>query len=180
MILFVSVFGTLLGLFVIALLQRNTPQEPVAASDEAGPAPDWDLLALIGELDDEECERLVRRLMTGYGLEVVKFERATADSYEVIAHWPQALIGGNYLVCFARPESGDPIESKTMREFKEAAYEERALKGIFITTTQFSQEARFVGDHYGVELVDGGRLLDLLQERTPTFLAQLRQRTLES
>lgn len=39
--------------------------------------------------------------------------------------------------------------------------------GLVIT---FSQEARFVGDHYGVEMVDGARLLAMLHARQPSLL----------
>ncbi len=170
---FVLIFAPILGLFVIALLKKNTPTEPVDPATEVVDAGEAEALANLVAMEEADCERLLRRLMTSLGLEVVKWEATSEDAFELIARWPQELIGGDYVVLFMRPPAGEPIESKTMREFKEAAYELRALKGIFITTAQFSQEAHFVGEHYGVELVDGARLVGLLRERMPSLLSQL-------
>jgi restriction endonuclease Mrr len=163
---------------LIALLKRNTPHEAVDPEAERAEAPDHDLLEALVDLPEVEFTQLIRRLLTSYGLEATSIQ-SHPEHTDVIAHWPQELIGGKYVLHFARPAGGEPIESKQLREFKEAVYEERALKGIFVTTGLFSQESRDYADHYGMEIVDGPRLLAILRNSQPAFVERLEEGAVE-
>jgi restriction system protein len=170
-LVFYVTFPFILGFIVIALLRRSTPHEPVDPEVERD-RPDEVVLERICDLDANEFEKMIRRFLTAFGLEEATLT-STRDAVEVIAYWPQELIGGKYILNFSRSLARTPIESRAIREFKEAVYEERALKGIYVTTSFFSHEAREIADHYGVELVDGERLIQILRDRQPSLLAQL-------
>jgi restriction system protein len=56
------------------------------------------------------------------------------------------------------------VGSPTIRDFYEAVTADRATKGIFITTSDFTAQAREFGQKVGLELIDGKQLQRLMKE----------------
>lgn len=130
------------------------------AARTASPSRIDDLNALSGI----EFERLITGLLLKMGFRA-EMTRSTGDGgIDVIAHLQTPLIGGRYLIqCkrFTNTLVGAPM----IREFYGAVEADRkALKGIFITTSGFTDQAQEFAHNLPLELIDGVRLRHLLVE----------------
>jgi restriction endonuclease Mrr len=69
-----------------------------------------------------------------------------------------------YLFQCKRYSDGNMVGPSEVRDFYGAVMADRAVKGIFITTSDFTNQAREFGTQSGLELVNMSKLIQLLEE----------------
>jgi len=120
-----------------------------------------DLMQLSG-IEFEVCVTgLLQRI--GFRTELT---RATGDGgIDIVAYLDRPIVGGRYLVQCKRFTDATPVGAPMVREFYGAFVADRsAVKGLFITTSSFSAQAREFVQNLPIELVDGAQLKALLVE----------------
>ncbi|HEV3260206.1 MAG TPA: restriction endonuclease [Gemmataceae bacterium] len=144
--------------------------EPSPANEEAAPPPESDyraqLLQLLKTMPPPGFERLCRRLLLEAGFQQVTVTGRSGDGG----------IDGNgvleinplvsFRVLFQCKRYSGSINTSQVRDFR-GAMTGRTDKGILLTTGTFTPEARKEALREGappIELVDGEKLMDMLQE----------------
>lgn len=151
----------LLGLGLILLLNRSSP--PVAAEKAYYQPRDVEQQRLE-RLAPEQFERLCFRLLGQMGLSIAGCHRNTQGEIDITAVNPQPITGGSYIVrCILIPPEV-PINSTQIIALSDTVLAERASKGIFITTGFFSEEVPKLTEGPPIELLNGHRLRQLLEE----------------
>lgn len=151
----------LLGLGLIFLLTRSSP--PVAAEKAFYQPRDVEQQRLE-RLTPEQFERLCFLLLEQMGLSITGCHRNTHGEIDITAVNPQPIIGGSYIVrCVLIPPEV-PINSTQIIALGDTVRAERASKGIFITTGFFSEEVRKLTEGPPIELLNGQRLRQLLED----------------
>jgi Holliday junction resolvasome RuvABC ATP-dependent DNA helicase subunit len=120
-----------------------------------------DLMQLSGTAFEVCVTGLLQRI--GFRTELT---RATGDGgIDIVAYLDRPIVGGRYLVQCKRFADATLIGAPMVREFYGAFVADRsAVKGLFITTSSFSAQAREFVQHLPIELVDGAQLKVLLVE----------------
>jgi len=131
------------------------------APDSASGAP-IDLMQLSGTEFEVRVTRLLQKM--GFRTELT---RATGDGgIDIVAYLDRPIVGGRYLVQCKRFTDATPVGAPMVREFYGAFVADRsAVKGLFITTSSFSAQAREFVQNLPLELVDGAQLKALLAEQ---------------
>ena len=147
--------------------KKAPPAEPAVETTTA-PEDQYreELLSLLQAVPPEEFERFCADLLRHIGMEHVEVTGKAGD---------RGIDGQGYLrvgplvttkVAFQCKRYSGAVSPKEIREFR-GAIGTRAEKGIFFTTGYFTDSAREAAREAiskPVELVDGDRLLDLLEE----------------
>ena len=125
---------------------------------EGGPR-EWDRLSGI------EFEKVVATLLGKMGF-IAEMTKASGDGgVDIEATLDRPIIGGRYLFQCKRFAPDNLIGSPTVREFYGALVADRkAVKGILITTSGFTPQAREFAANLHIELIDGNSLVQLIRE----------------
>jgi hypothetical protein len=117
----------------------------------------------LSNLTGIEFERLIVTLLKNLGFQA-EMTKATGDGgIDIEAVLDRPIVGGRYLIQCKRLAANTLVGSPTVREFYGALVaDRRAAKGILITTSDFSAQAREFAKNLPVELIDGAKLADLL------------------
>jgi restriction endonuclease Mrr len=117
------------------------------------------------QLSGTEFEVCVTGLLQRVGFRT-ELTRATGDGgIDIVAYLDRPIVGGRYLVQCKRFTDATPVGAPMVREFYGAFVADRsAVKGLFITTSSFSAQAREFVQNLPIELVDGAQLKALLTE----------------
>jgi hypothetical protein len=118
----------------------------------------------LDSLSGVEFERLILALLQRMGFRA-EMTRTTGDGgIDIVANLDKPIIGGRYLVqCKRFTESliGAPL----VREFYGAVVADRkSVKGILITTSGFTTQAREFAETLQIELIDRNQLTNLLAD----------------
>jgi len=114
----------------------------------------------IDDLSGHEFEDLVEALLQKMGL-TTEGRKASADGgIDIIAHNPQPVVGGKLIVQCKRYAA--PVSVPVVRDLFGVVTDERASKGILISTSRFTREAEEFAADKPIELIDRDRLLELL------------------
>jgi len=109
-----------------------------------------------------DFERLVTALLARMDFRA-EMTKATGDGgIDIVAVLDRAITGGKYLFQCKRYAPDNLVGAATVREFYGAVTAERAVKGIFITTSDFTGQAREFAERVGVELIGLAGLQKLL------------------
>lgn len=116
----------------------------------------------IDTIDPYEFESLIARLLEKMGLEVKETKRAGDGGIDVIARSDEPITGGLFAVQCKRYSSkvGEP----KVRDLYGVVHHLNASKGILITNSDFTRQAREFAEGKPIELIDGDRLRKLLNE----------------
>ncbi len=133
--------------------------------------PDADLMALSGI----DFERLITGLLTRMGFRT-ELTSVTGDGgIDIVAHLDRPIVGGRYLVQCKRYAADTPVGAQLVREFYGAvAKDQQALKGLFITTSTFTPQAREFAAEVRMELIGGTEVRKLLTDESQRNLEELR------
>lgn len=133
-------------------------------------------LANLEALSGVDFERLITSLLHHMGFEAVMTKASGDGGVDIVAMLDQPLVGGRYLVQCKRFAVGNLVGAATVREFYGAVTADaRAVKGILITTSDFTNQAKEFARRLPIELIGGARLNKLLSEHglptgaAPTF-----------
>ncbi|HEV2298624.1 MAG TPA: restriction endonuclease [Candidatus Acidoferrales bacterium] len=117
------------------------------------------------DLPGVEFEKLISSALEkmGFRSEITK---ATGDGgIDIVAVLDRPIIGGRYLIQCKRFGAGNLVNAPTVREFYGAVKaDQRAVKGILITTSGFTDQARVFAQDLPLELIDAEALRRLLQQ----------------
>ena len=151
----------LLGLGLILLLSRSS--SPVVAEKAFYQPRDVEQRQLE-RFAPEQFERLCFRLLEQMGLSITGCHRTKQGEIDITAVNPQPITGGSYIVrCILIPPEV-PINSTQIIALSDTVRAERASKGIFITTGFFSEEVQKLTEGPPIELLNGQRLRQLLED----------------
>lgn len=154
-------------IFIIARFSPNVPRvAPLRAGQKLDERP---------EITADEFIDTVKELLEALGLETVFSSAGTGGVFDVTARDPRPLSGGRILL-HATPVLTGQVDAVDVLAFAEGVRGDMgALKGIYIALAGFTEEA-----HAGirscpapVDLIDGGRLLELVREHVPDRAALL-------
>jgi len=116
-------------------------------------------------LDPLEFERFITGLLHQMGFEAQTTKASGDGGVDIEAVLDRPIVGGRYLFQCKRFAADNPVGSAAIREFYGALIADRkAAKGVFITTSTFTPQARAFAEGLSIELIDGEQLQRLLDE----------------
>jgi Holliday junction resolvasome RuvABC ATP-dependent DNA helicase subunit len=131
----------------------------------AGRAPSAEHLE---QLTGVEFETLITALLHRMGFHAEMTKASGDGGIDIVAQFQKPLVGGRYLIQCKRFTPDALVGAPVVREFYGALVaDRRAIKGIFITTSGFTAQAREFAQSLPLELIDGSQLKTLLAEHMP-------------
>lgn len=119
----------------------------------------------LDALSGVDFEKLVANLLRHMGFEAVMTKASGDGGVDVVATLDQPVVGGRYLIQCKRFAVDNLVGAATVREFYGAVTADRqAVKGVFITTSDFTAQAREFARGLPIELIGGTQLSSLLSE----------------
>ena len=138
---------------------------------EEAPTQRKGLLASVVTLDDiqlltgKQFEVLVAELMTCQGytqVQVVGRSRDLCVDIEALGHRGEPLV-----VQCKRYSAKKKIVSKEMQAFYGMILHHGAQRGMYVTTSSYTKDARDLADSHAIELIDGQKLMQLIAVHPP-------------
>jgi Holliday junction resolvasome RuvABC ATP-dependent DNA helicase subunit len=119
----------------------------------------------LDSLSGIEFEEFVTKLLRVMGFRT-QITKASGDGgVDIVAVLDKPIIGGRYLLQCKRLASDSLVGAPTIREFYGAVKADRkASKGILVTTSGFTIQAKEFAGEVGIELIDGQQLGILVAE----------------
>jgi hypothetical protein len=118
----------------------------------------------LQNLSGVDFEKLISALLTRMGFQAEMTKTSGDGGIDIIAVLDKPIFGGRYLFQCKRFAPDNLVGSPTVRDFYGAVTADRAVKGILITTSDFTVRAQEFGRRVGVELVSMNQLKRLLLE----------------
>lgn len=115
-------------------------------------------------LDPFEFESLIAQLLKAMGLAVEQTKKTGDGGIDVLAYSSQPIVGGHYVVQCKRYAVNNKVDVSTIRDLFGVVTSERASKGVMITTSGFTQQAKEFACGKPLELIDGTALTILLRK----------------
>lgn len=117
----------------------------------------------LDSLDPRQFEVLVGDLMLAMGYDHVRLTKASHDGgVDIEAINPRPIIGGKVVVQCKRKTS--TVAAQTVRELYGVVMSNNAMKGILITTSSFSADARKFAQGKPMDLIMGKQLANLVRQ----------------
>jgi hypothetical protein len=111
-----------------------------------------------------EFERFVTALLARMEFRP-EMTRATGDGgIDIVAILDKPILGGKYLFQCKRYAPENLVGASTVRDFYGAVTADKAVKGILITTSDFTAQAREFAERVGLELINLRQLQALLAQ----------------
>ena len=159
--LVIITISTILGFILIFLLKRSSA--PIAM-ESAYYQQDRLQTSALQEMAPEEFRELCVDLAEALGLRVTSVETPESGTVDITAVMDHPVLGGVYLINGILSPTDQIVDSAPVIGLSSAVHQERAMKGIFMTTGYFSQEVDKILEGAPVELINRDRLADLLEE----------------
>lgn len=149
------------GILRFEYKERDYVLQPVQPFIAQIQQPSLDEVVNLDTIDPLEFERLVRDLLVRMGFEA-KLTKASHDGgIDVVAINPAPIVGGTVIVQCKRYSS--VVGSPVIRDLYGALTDSGAGKGILITTSWFSPDARKFAEGKRIELIDRSELERLIR-----------------
>lgn len=151
------------------LFLEEEPQESEKYNLDEEIDDDSSFLDYLKKLDPYKFERLCAKLFEKMNLENVKYTQSSND--KGIDGFGDLVFGlVKFRVVFqAKRFSQNAIGSPDIQKLAGAMQQNGAEKAVFITTSRFSKNAKEAASNLKIELIDGDRLIELLQENKIGF-----------
>jgi Holliday junction resolvasome RuvABC ATP-dependent DNA helicase subunit len=118
----------------------------------------------IEGLSGIEFEKAITLLLARMGFRAEMTKASGDGGIDIVAHREEPIVGGRYLIQCKRFDASSQVGAPLVREFYGALVADRkALKGIFVTTSSFTAQAREFASQLPIELIDGDQLRILLE-----------------
>ncbi len=143
-------------------LTRRDVSPPEHSMVEGTPPSQMPGSARIEGLSGIEFEKVIATLLERMGFHAQMTKASGDGGIDIEATLDKAIVGGRYLFQCKRYGPDNVVGSPLVRDFYGAVMAERAVKGIFITTSGFTEQAREFAKKVGLELLDGVQLRRLL------------------
>lgn len=116
----------------------------------------------MNSMSETEFEDLCCRLLQKMGFFFVKTSMSADGGTEFIATCDKPMFKGKYV--FQCKDNKDMVRLAVVRELCSIVSDEKANKGVLITTGSFSYSAINFAGHNNIELIDGNAFHALLKE----------------
>ncbi len=147
-------------------------------SNPAGSSRVYNLnLSHLQEMDWRRFEILCRDYFQNKGFEAKLTDIGADGGVDIIISRPDAAIKANvYVQC--KPWSNQKVGVKAIRELYGVVNADKAQKGVFITSTDFTEDAKAFAENNKILLISGTKLLKLIEQlpaesRLPIYQATL-------
>ena len=117
----------------------------------------------LQSLDGHAFEELVADLLRAMGLHSERSKLSGDGGIDVVAYCDEPFLKGRYIVQCKRQEA--PVGVAVLRDLYGTVMSEGAGKGILVTTSNFTQDARHFAEGKPIELISGNELIGFLQEK---------------
>jgi hypothetical protein len=134
-------------------LRIETPEQPSLPTSRT-----------LEDLTGVEFELLIKALLIEMGFQAELTEVTGDGGVDIVALLDRPFSGGRYIFQCKRYSGGNLVGAPAIRDFYGAVMADRAVKGIFITTSEFTTHAKEFASQSGIELVNRARLDQLLEE----------------
>ena len=122
-------------------------------------------LEIIQEINPYSFERLCALLFKKVGYEDVQTTQKSGDGgYDGVGYLVFGLVRFKVAFQAKKYKNDNKIGPGEIREFSGTMKQQAAEKGVFITTSDFTQKAKESGLELGIELINGEKLIGLLQK----------------
>ena len=118
----------------------------------------------LDDLSGEAFEKLIANLLARMGFKTQLTSTTGDGGIDIIATLDTPIFGGRYLFQCKRFAQSNLVGAPLVRDFYGAVTADHALKGIFVTTSDFTPQAREFGEKVGLELINLSRLRTLFVE----------------
>jgi hypothetical protein len=118
----------------------------------------------LQDLSGQDFEKLIEALLARMGFQTEMTKTTGDGGIDIIAKLDKPIFGGLYLFQCKRFAPDNLVGAPTVRDFYGAVTADRAVKGIFITTSDFTAQAREFAQRVGIELIDITQLQKLFVE----------------
>lgn len=146
------------------ITEEDTLQAFVAFGIAAHTSIHADNPASLERMSGVEFERLVTVLLARMEFRP-EMTKATGDGgIDIVAVLDKPILGGKYLFQCKRYAPENLVGAATVRDFYGAVTADRAVKGILITTSDFTAQAREFAERVGLELINLAQLQTLLTQ----------------
>lgn len=119
------------------------------------------MLLDANHLDGHQFEDLVERLLLKMGFSTEGRKPSADGGIDIIALSSKPMLQGRYVIQCKR--YSNPVSAPTIRDLYGVVNATNANKGILITTSRFTADAVEFSQNKPIELIDGPKLLSLLQ-----------------
>jgi hypothetical protein len=116
----------------------------------------------INNLSGHDFEDLVEKLIKKLGFITEERKRSADGGIDIKAINEQAILKGKYIIQCKRYNS--TISESIIRDLYGVVTSERANKGILITNSKFSKQAKDFAENLPIELIDGNELTELFEK----------------
>lgn len=151
-----AMFAVLVGFILIALMGK----EPVPVLRDESPAAAEAAGRLAFFEDMEEFEKAIEALLNAQGLKVTDVRGVSEEEFEVFAQAGQGFGAGTVVLHCVFGDA--PVPAERVSNLLSAVRGERAMKGIFITSSYFTADVHTIAEGPAMELVNIERLTELL------------------
>ena len=117
----------------------------------------------IHTLSGQEFESVIKALLLEMGFEAELTEVTGDGGIDLIAKLDKPFVCGRYLFQCKRYSENNLVGAPEVRDFYGAVMADRAMKGIFITTSDFTTQAQEFAAQSGIELVNLSKLRQLFE-----------------
>ena len=118
----------------------------------------------IYSISPVEFENLIGHLFKSMGFDI-KSTKVTGDGgIDLVAYNPQPVTGGKYIIQCKRYFPNNNVGVVPVRDLFGVVHAENANKGILITTSAFTSQAKDFAEGKPLELIDGEKLKTLLEQ----------------
>ncbi len=116
----------------------------------------------LSSVSPQRFEQIIRDLIDKMGLEVVLTKQTRDGGIDIDAYDMRPIVGGRVIVQCKR--YSNPVGVVAVRELAGVMHQEKASKGVIITTSGFTTDAKRFAEREGgrIELIDGEMLQRLL------------------
>ena len=122
-------------------------------------------VSILDDLSGIDFENLVATLLARMGFHVEMTKASGDGGIDIIATLDKPLLKGRYLIQCKRFAAESPIGAPLIREFYGAVRADHgAVKGVFITTSYFTEQAKDFARGLAIDLIDRDQLRHLLHE----------------
>lgn len=122
----------------------------------------------LDTLSGVEFEKLIARLLACMGFHAQMTKASGDGGIDIVATLDRPIVGGRYLIQCKRYAPCSPVGVPRVREFYGALATERAVKGVLISTSGFTADAKRYASEVSIDLIGRYQLERLLAEWQPT------------
>jgi hypothetical protein len=124
----------------------------------------------IHHLSGQEFELVIKSLLTKMGFRAELTEITGDGGIDIVATLDQPFCGGKFLFQCKRYSEGNLVGAPALRDFYGAVSAARSVnKGVFITTSDFTAQAREFAEQNNIEILNWVGLQDLFAKNDIRF-----------